>query len=311
MNILVVLLLFVVLFMVFVSAVLLVIGPVMLLQPHRRTVEYYRKHTSILHPSDLGLPCEELSLRSPEGIELRGWLIRAPSAPKGTVLHLHGVSESRIAGLPLARRLHDRGFHIILYDSRRHGESGGTFCTYGFYEKHDASTVINSVLARPGFRPGKIGVFGNSMGAAVAIQLAALDPRIEAVVAESGFATLRTVFDDYQKRMIMLPWHYLRNIVIKRSEVLAHFKASAVSPLEAVKDVHVPLFVLHGTADDRIHYTYSEMVFRRAHEPKQLWLIEGATHSNMAVVGGEQYFSRIVGFFERVLGGVSDQRGSQ
>ncbi len=311
MNILAVLLLLVVLFMVFVSAVLLVIGPVMLLQPHRRTVDYYRKRTSILHPSDLGMPCEDLLLRSPEGIDLRCWLIRVPSPARGTVLYLHGVSESRIAGLRMAKRLYDRGFNLILYDSRRHGESGGTFCTYGFYEKHDASTVVNAVLARPGFESGSIGVFGNSMGAAVAIQLAALDHRIVAVVAESGFATLRTIFDDYQKRMIKLPWHYLRNIVIKRSEVLAHFKASAVSPLEAVKDVHVPIFILHGTADDRIRYTYSEQVFERAHEPKQLWLIEGASHSNMAAVGGEEYFRRIVEFFERTLTGTADQKGSQ
>ncbi len=311
MSILVVLLLFVVLFMVFVSSVLLVIGPVMLLQPHRRTVEYYRKRTSVLHPSDIGLPSEDLTLRSPEGIELRCWLIKAPSTPRGTVLYLHGVSESRIAGLPMARRLYDRGFNVIIYDSRRHGESGGTFCTYGFYEKHDASTVINTILARPDVHPGAIGVFGNSMGAAVAIQLAALDHRIRAVVAESGFATLRTVFDDYQKRMIKLPWHYLRNIVIKRSEVIAHFKASAVSPLEAVKDVHVPLFILHGTADDRIKYTYSQMVFQRANEPKELWLINGASHSNMAVIGGEEYFRRIVGFFDRSLTGTDDQSGSQ
>ncbi len=311
MSILVVLLLFVVLFMVFVSAVLLVIGPVMLLQPHRRTVEYYRKRTSVLHPSDIGLPSEDLTLRSPEGIELRCWLIKAPPTPRGTVLYLHGVSESRIAGLPMARRLYDRGFNVIIYDSRRHGESGGTFCTYGFYEKHDASTVINTILARPDVHAGAIGVFGNSMGAAVAIQLAALDHRIRAVVAESGFATLRTVFDDYQKRMIKLPWHYLRNIVIKRSEVLAHFKASAVSPLEAVKDVHVPLFILHGTADDRIKYTYSQMVFERANEPKQLWLIDGASHHNMAVIGGEEYFRRIVGFFERSLVGTDGHSGSQ
>jgi len=311
MNIFVVLLLFVILFMVFVSAVLLVIGPVMLLQPHRRTTEYYRKRTSILHPADAGLPSEDLTLRSPEGIELKCWLIKAPPEPRGTVLYLHGVSESRIAGLPMARRLYDRGFNVILYDSRRHGESGGTFCTYGFYEKHDASTVINTVLARPDFHPGNIGVFGNSMGAAVAIQLAALDPRIRAVVAESGFSTLRKVFDDYQKRMIKLPWHYLRNIVIKRSEVIAHFKASAVSPLEAVKDVHVPLFILHGTADDRITYTYSTMVFQRANEPKELWLIEGASHSNMALIGGEEYFRRIVQFFERTLTDGTGQRGSQ
>jgi dipeptidyl aminopeptidase/acylaminoacyl peptidase len=301
MTIFVVLILFVVLFMLFVSAVLLVIGPVMLLQPHRRTVEYYRKHTTLLHPSDLGLEAEELTFKSPEGIELRSWLIKASGTPRGTILYLHGVSECRIVGLPLAKRLHDRGYNVFLYDARRHGESGGTFCTYGFYEKHDASRAITLLLGRGDMPSGKLGVFGSSMGAAVAIQLAAIDRRVAAVVAESGFATLRTIFDDYQRRMIKLPWHYLRNIVIKRSEVLAHFKASAVSPLRTVREIHVPLFILHGTADDRIRYTYSEMVYAQANEPKELWLIHGAAHSNMADIGGDEYYRRILGFFEHAL----------
>jgi len=291
-----------VLFMIFVSAVLLVIGPGMLLQPYRRTIDYYRRYTEILHPSDLGLGHEDITLKTPEGIPLSCWLIKAAGEPRGTVVYLHGVSECKIVGLPMARQLHDLGFNVFLYDSRRHGDSGGTYCTYGFYEKHDASAAITYLTERKDIRAGKIGLFGTSMGAAVALQVASVDRRVVSVVAESGFATLRTIFDDYQKRTIKLPWHYLRNIVIKRSEHLAHFRANAVSPLEAVRDVHVPVFILHGTADNLIAYRYSEMVFARANEPKELWLISGARHDNMADVGGEEYRRRILGFFERYVG---------
>ena len=128
-----------------------------------------------------------------------------------------------------------------------------------------------------------------------------MDDRVAAFVAESGFATLRTIFDDYQKRMIKLPWHYLRNIVIKRSEHLAHFKASAVSPLEACKQIRVPLFIIHGTEDRLIKYSYSQLLFENANEPKELWLIQGADHSNMADVGGEEYYRRILDFFDTSL----------
>jgi len=101
--------------------------------------------------------------------------------------------------------------------------------------------------------------------------------------------------------MIKLPWHYLRNIVIKRSEHLAHFKASAVSPLDAVKDVHIPLFILHGTADSLIKYAYSEMLYDNAAGPKELWLILGAKHDDMATKGGREYERRILEFFEKSL----------
>ncbi len=301
MTVLAAILLFVVLFMVFISMVLLVIGPVMLLQPNRRTIEYYRKITTVLHPSDLGLTHEELTITSAEGIPLHCWFIPARGTARGTVIFLHGVSECVIVGLPVARHLHDAGFNVFLYDSRRHGDSGGRFCTYGFYEKHDTSTMISYLEGRKDVHIGKIGLLGSSMGAAVAIQVAALDRRVSSVLAESGFATLRTVYDEYQKRIIKVPWHYLRNIVIKRSEHIAHFKASAVSPLEAVRKVHVPVFFMHGTADNLIKHVYTERVFANANEPKELWLIDGARHNNMAEVGGGEYFRRIVEFFDRTL----------
>lgn len=301
MSIFVALLLSVVLFIAFVSLLIFVIGPVMLLQPHRRTEEYYRKHTAILHPSDLSIPCEELVLKTAEGFNLSCWLIKAARPAHGTIIYLHGVSECKIVGLPMAARFYEREYNIFLYDSRCHGYSDGTYCTYGFYEKHDTSTIINYLTSRKDLTVGRIGLFGSSMGAAVAIQVAALDKRVVAIVAESGFATLRTVFDDYQKRMIKLPWHYLRNMVIKRSERLAHFKANAVSPLEAVRDVHVPLFILHGTADNLIKYTYSEMLYQKANPPKELWLIQGAKHNDMAEVGGAEYERRILEFFDKHL----------
>jgi alpha-beta hydrolase superfamily lysophospholipase len=300
-KILLALALFVVLSLIAVSLVLLVIGPILLLQPYRRTKEWYGERTKVLHPSDLDLPFEDISLKTRDGIDLSCWLIKAERTARGTIIILHGVSESKIAGLPMARQFHDRGYNVFLYDSRRHGESGGTYCTLGYYEKHDATMVIDYLMGRMDVQTRKIGLFGWSMGAVVAILVASIDARISAVVAESGFATLRTVFDDYQKRMIKLPWHYLRNIVIKRSEYLARFKANDVSPVDAVKYIRVPIFLLHGTEDNLIKHDYSQQVFAAANEPKQLWLIKGARHHDMMEVGGEEYTTRICDFFEKYL----------
>lgn len=287
--------------MVAISLVLLVIGPVLLLQPHRRTIEWYRTRISILQPSDLNLVHEDILLKTREGFDLSCWLIKASRQAKGTILILHGVSEAKIAGLLMAKEFHDRGYNVFLYDSRRHGESGGRFCTYGFHEKFDVQIALNYLSGRSDVTVGKIGIFGWSMGAAVAIQVAAIDARVHAIIAESGFSTLRAVFDDYQRRMIKLPWHYLRNIVIKRSEFLADFKANEVSPVDAVQHVHVPIFLLHGTEDNLIKYNYSEKVFDAANDPKDLWLIPGARHHDMMEVGGEEYTRRITDFFEKYL----------
>ena len=301
MSVLIALILLVLFAVAAVSFVLLVIGPVLLLQPHRRTGEWYKNRTHLLHPADVNLPCEDVRLKTKDGFNLSCWLLKACPPAKGTVIILHGVSESKIAGLPMAQQLHSRGYNVFLYDSRRHGESGGAFCTLGYHEKHDAVIVIDHLLNRKDLQVGKIGCFGWSMGAVVSLLVASIDKRVAAVVAESGFATLRTVFDDYQKRMIKLPWHYLRNIVIKRSEFLAKFKANDVAPVEAVKNIHVPIFLLHGTEDNLIKHDYSQQVFAAANEPKQLWLIEGAKHHDMMEVGGAEYTTRICEFFDRYL----------
>jgi hypothetical protein len=162
MTILAIVLVFVVLFMVFISTVLLVIGPVMLLQPHRRTREYYKHLTTILEPSDLGLEHEQYTLRTAEGIDLNCWLIRADGKPRGTVIFLHGVGECVIVGLPIAKRLHDAGYHVFLYDSRRHGDSGGHFCTYCFYENTSTTSSTHCSRGRP--EVGNIGCSDHPWG---------------------------------------------------------------------------------------------------------------------------------------------------
>jgi len=190
---------------------------------------------------------------------------------------------------------------VFLYDSRRHGESDGTYCTYGFHEKNDVSAILNYLATRTDFTKGKFGLFGTSMGAAVALQAAAIDDRVAAVVSENSFATLRTIFDDYQKRMIRVPFHYLRNLVIMRSERTAHFKARDVSPLRAVSSIHVPLLFIYGTEDHLIDHRYSLSLFQYANEPKQLFAIEGARHNDTWKVAGDAYARTILEFYAGAL----------
>jgi hypothetical protein len=139
------------------------------------------------------------------------------------------------------------------------------------------------------------------MGAAVAIQAAARDRRVAGVIAESGFASLRTVFDEYQKRMIKLPFHYLRNVVIRRSERLAHFKAAAVSPLAAIAMVRAPVLITHGTEDSTIGHRYSRQLFDAAGEMRQLLLVPHARHDNMWEAGGDRYRAQLTDFLEQLV----------
>ncbi len=301
MTLLIALITALVVFLTSATIILLMIGPSILLRPRRRTPEFYRALGQPLTPADSSLPFEEINVPSGDNIKLNSWLIKSQAPSKGTIIYLHGVADCKIDGIRLAKLLHEHHYNIFLFDSRRHGESGGNYCTYGYYEKHDLTRVIDYLLSRSDVATGKIGLFGTSMGAAVALQTAAIDKRITAVVAENSFATLRTIFDDYQKRIIKLPFHYLRNLVIKRSELMANFKANDVSPLDAVQHIHIPVLFIYGTKDHLIKYAYSLKLFEQAHQPKEIFEIEGASHNDTWNVAGTVYEQTLLSFFEKSL----------
>ena len=288
-------------FLLSVTLVIFIIGPTLLLQPKRRRKEFYSALGLPVTPADVGLKYEEINILTGDGLRLNGWLVKAGQQARGTVLFLHGVGDCKIAGIPYAKLFYEQRFNSFLYDSRRHGESEGTYCTYGYHEKDDVVRIIDYLSSRSDIRLGKVGVFGTSMGAAVAIQAAAIDKRVVAIVAENSFATLRSIFDDYQRRMIKLPFHYLRNIVIKRSEHIAQFKANDVSPLESVANINLPIIFIHCTNDRLINPKYSRMLYDSTNPPKELFAIEGAAHNDAWSIGGARYENKLTEFFSKNL----------
>ncbi|MDP1678131.1 MAG: alpha/beta hydrolase [Bacteroidota bacterium] len=276
----------------------------MLLNPRRRGEQFYQHKGLPISPSQLGLTFEDVRFTASDGeSQLSAWFIPAEE-PKATIIYLHGVADNKMSGLLLAKVWHDHHFNVLIYDSRAHGESGGRYCTYGFHEKFDVQKAIDYLLSldkEKNIFIGKIGVFGTSMGAAIALQAASIEPRISAIVSEASFATLRQVTVDYQKRLLRLPWHFLRNISMKRSEAIAQFKHRQVSPLSAVSKIHVPIFFIHGIEDHFIKYQYSQELFIAANEPKELWFVASAKHSDVHDVGEKEYEVRIVNFYERWL----------
>ncbi len=292
----------IVLFLFLVSAafVILILGPLILLQPHRRSREWYARFTNDLEPRSKNIPQEDLWITTPDGARLSCWLVARRRA-RGTVIYLHGVGDCKIGGVELSAFLYAQGYNVFLYDSRQHGKSGGRYCTYGFFEKHDVSSVIDYLQQREDLNIGKVGLFGTSMGAAVAIQAAAIDARIASVVSEASFTTLRSIAVDYQRRLIKLPWHFLRNIALARSQKVAGFKARLVAPIEDVRNLRCPILFVHGIDDTFIDVQHSRELYEIAPQPKQLLLISGADHNNVWEVGGTKYKDALSTFFKSSL----------
>lgn len=248
----------IVLFLLTATAVgsILYMGPKMLLLPHRRTPEYYREKLGFSHPAQVGLQCKEYPLKSDDGIPLSCWLVenRTESEPDRSIIYLHGITDSKISGLNYARQLVNHCRRIFLVDMRKHGESGGEYCTYGYYEKRDIVTLINKI--KVDFPATDITLLGVSMGAAIAIQTAAIDKRVNRLIAIAPFFDLFSIALDHQARKISIRSKVLLRLVLKRAEHMARFKASEVSPGNDIKKIQVPILIVHGENDSSVRREY-------------------------------------------------------
>jgi pimeloyl-ACP methyl ester carboxylesterase len=209
-----------------------------------------------------------------DGVDLEGWRFPAkdPGPRRGTVIYLHGVADNRASGARgIAERFTPLGWEVLAYDNRAHGNSGGPACTYGYHEKKDLRRVIGTLP------PGPVVLIGTSLGAAVALQTAAEEPRVSAVVAAEVFSDLRTVARD--RTPAWVPDSRIAE-TLRIAEQRADFSVAEVSPVEAARKIRVPVLVIHGAADVDTRPEHSQRVFDALAGPKRLVLVPGAGHNH-------------------------------
>ena len=229
----------------------------------------------LLHPARVALyrtvpqGCLEREFAG-DGLTLRGWSCAARGPRRGSVVYLHGVADNRSSAVGVIDWLTQRGFDVVAYDSRAHGQSDGSVCTYGFYEKRDLKHVID-LLA-----PGPVLLIGTSLGGAVAIQGAVGNERVVGVIAAEAFSDLRTIAIERAPRVLPRP-------VIARAfrvaEERGHFNVAAVSPAVAAASLRIPVLLIHGANDADTRPEHSRRIFAALKGPKQLLLVPGAGHN--------------------------------
>ncbi len=134
-----------------------------------------------LTPSDVGLEVRDITIDAEDGVALHGWLVPRPGAP-GVVV-LHGYPAEKAEMLPIAATLAQH-FSVLLMDLRYFGKSGGDATTFGVRERGDLRRAVDVLMAQG---TSSVGVFGLSLGGAVAILTAAEDPRIRAIAAYAPY----------------------------------------------------------------------------------------------------------------------------
>jgi dipeptidyl aminopeptidase/acylaminoacyl peptidase len=234
---------------------------------------------------------------------LYGWWIRARrGAP--TVVVLHGVKKNRTDMLRVALVLRRAGLNVLVLDGRGHGDSGGRFVTYGFYERRDVESAIDWLVKEKKVDRNRLGLAGESMGAAIALQVAAHNPWIRAVWADSPFASLRRVTEEFVRRVTRLPGTVLNPVLwttIHVANYRGKFDVQSVDPLSLAAQIKCPVYLVHGTADQLIATSHSETIYEALGGEKEIWLVEGARHARSIHRVKQEYSNRLTGFFNERL----------
>ena len=244
---------------------------------------------------DPSLAHEDFSVTTRDGIALDGWLFSPAGQPRGVMVLVHGKDINRQHFVSHAQRFLDERLAVVAFDQRAHGRSTGEFVTYGAKEVGDLRLVIDVALAKWG-RELPVVLVGESLGAAVALQTAAVDSRVRVVVAGASFADLTTVIDDHAPAILGKD---ARAKAIDVAEHAADFHVADISPERSARQITVPTLLLHGSEDTYLPLRHSLRIYEALAGPKELVRLEGVDHIGILLC--EQAWTAIDRFVGQAL----------
>jgi fermentation-respiration switch protein FrsA (DUF1100 family) len=221
---------------------------------------------------------EDVWFRAADGVRLHGWYC----APRGdddgraqrrvTLLWFHGNAGNVTSRLGMIERLAELPAEVFIIDYRGYGRSEGSPSEAGLYA--DARGAWDYLTTERKVPPSKIIVFGDSLGGAVAVELAT---RIEpaGLIVQSGFTSIRDMAGEV---MPFVPGFLLR---------------TKMDSLSKIAGVRAPKLFIHSPADELVPYRFGRRLYEAAPEPKRFYEVSGARHNETDIVGGRAYYDAV------------------
>lgn len=251
-------------------------------------------------PSNFGLSFERVQFVTIDGLTLTGWFVPSSVANKKSpaIIFCHGLGANKSDFTDMAKPISERGFHVLLFDFRGHGESEGGRSSFGYEEMQDIEAAIAYLKRRSEVDAERIGAFGFSMGGAAAIMAAEKNDEIKALVADSSYTSLKdqglglleSAYGSIMKPLIYpMLWTY---------RLYFNIPAEEVSPINSISGISTrPVLIIGGEEDEQMPSSDAKRLYAAAGEPKTLWLIPGAVHGGTLYSAGAEYHKRIGDFF--------------
>lgn len=200
---------------------------------------------------------------------------------KGTLLFLHGYLQDKRFLTPWAIRLAEEGYRCVVLDLRGHGESTGRHISFGAFEAADVSAVLDD-LAMRGWDLSRVGLFGVSYGASVALLAAGRDARVKAVVAFEPFSSAEQAVPELMRAAFAAQARGISDEQFARAHrkqaSIAGFRWADADIPAALTRTSAPVLFFHGEADTWLSPEHSRRLAALAPPGSRLRLVPGATH---------------------------------
>ncbi len=218
------------------------------------------KITSNITPKNYGISYQNISFHTKDNLLIRGWFIPTQNPKAKTIILLHGYPADKGNIFPAMYFLHKK-FNLLLFDFRYFGESEGFYSTAGKNEVLDLLAAIQYLNNR-GIH--EVGVWGFSLGGAVALMAAEQSPAIKAIVLESPYARLDWMAEEYFRIAVIR--YPLVQLVRLWTWLFLQFDIKNISPANAAKKLNIPILLIHSEQDNVVSFRHG-LLLQQALQP--------------------------------------------
>lgn len=251
-------------------------------------------------PTDLGIiTYDNIEFVTSDGLTLRGYYFPPEREDGATMIMVHGQASQLFGIFAEIRFFVEEGYGVLAFDLRGHGRSDDAPNTMGITEVYDVQSAYEYLLTRDETNPERIGIFGESMGAATTILAAEQLPELRIVIVDSAYTSIRETLVTGIPLVVGIPPLFFPDLIVAMSSFQSGVDYYDANPLEAIPNVTQPIFFMHGTADSQVPYQHSEILYEATNSPKELYILEGVGHVSGFDVDPEAFEAQITPFLEQ------------
>ncbi|MBD1379603.1 alpha/beta hydrolase [Metabacillus arenae] len=241
---------------------------------------------------------EDLYIDSYHGYKLHGLFFPKEGSRKAIIV-AHGIKWSLIGSFKYVEMFQKRGFHVLLCDHRFHGLSGGNHTSFGFYEKDDLHAWVDYLYENIG-EDASIGLLGESLGAASALQYVQKESRASFCIADCPFSDLTELLKIRLEKDFKVKFYPLVSLTSLVTKWRFGWGFHETSPIKDIEKVKTPVMLIHGSEDHFIPLKMSKDLFRKIKAFKKLYIVPKAGHARAFLTDPQTYEQKVAEFFKEI-----------